>query len=64
MLVAEEHGGGCVSGTGLADLALVAEEMGRLVSPGPLIPTNVVAAALSRAGHTGPAQAPGRPGER
>ena len=50
MLVAEEHGGGSVSGGGLADLALVAEEFGRLVSPGPLIPTNVVAAALSRAG--------------
>ena len=30
--------------TAPADLALVAEEMGRLVSPGPLIPTNVVAA--------------------
>jgi alkylation response protein AidB-like acyl-CoA dehydrogenase len=48
MLVAEEHGGGSVSGGGLADLALVAEEFGRLVTPGPLIPTNVVAAALSR----------------
>jgi alkylation response protein AidB-like acyl-CoA dehydrogenase len=50
MLVAEEHGGGSVSGHGLADLALVAEEVGRSVAPGPLIPTNVVAAALSRAG--------------
>jgi alkylation response protein AidB-like acyl-CoA dehydrogenase len=50
MLVAEEHGGGSVSGRGLADLALVAEEAGRLVAPGPLIPTNVVAAALSRDG--------------
>jgi alkylation response protein AidB-like acyl-CoA dehydrogenase len=50
MLVSEEHGGGCISGNPLADLQLVAEEMGRLVSPGPLIPTNVVAAALSRVG--------------
>ncbi|HUD16472.1 MAG TPA: acyl-CoA dehydrogenase family protein [Acidimicrobiales bacterium] len=50
MLVAEEHGGGCVSGQPLADLALAVEEMGRLVSPGPVIPTNVVAAALSRVG--------------
>jgi len=50
MLVAEEHGGGSVSGRGLSDLALVAEEAGRLVAPGPLIPTNVVAAALSRSG--------------
>ncbi len=53
MLVAEEHGGGSVSGRGLSDLALVAEEFGRMVTPGPLIPTNVVAAALSRRG--GPA---------
>jgi alkylation response protein AidB-like acyl-CoA dehydrogenase len=53
MLVAEEHGGGSVSGRGLSDLVLVAEEFGRLVAPGPLIPTNVVAAALSRRG--GPA---------
>ncbi|MGA3147068.1 MAG: acyl-CoA dehydrogenase family protein [Acidimicrobiales bacterium] len=50
MLVSEDHGGGCISGNPLADLQLVAEEMGRLVSPGPLIPTNVVAAALSRVG--------------
>ena len=50
MLVAEDHGGGSVSGRGLSDLSLVAEEFGRRVSPGPLIPTNVVAGALSRAG--------------
>ncbi len=50
MLVSEELGGGSVSGNGLADLTLIAEEMGRRVSPGPLIPTNVVAAALSRSG--------------
>lgn len=50
MLVAEDHGGGSVSGQGLSDLALVAEEVGRLVAPGPLIPANVVAAALSRSG--------------
>jgi alkylation response protein AidB-like acyl-CoA dehydrogenase len=50
LLVAEDHGGGSVSGHGLLDLALVAEEMGRWVSPGPLVPTNVVAAALSEFG--------------
>lgn len=50
LLVGEADGGGSVSGNGLADLALVAEEMGRLVSPGPLLMTNVVAAALSEAG--------------
>jgi alkylation response protein AidB-like acyl-CoA dehydrogenase len=50
MLVPEEHGGGSLSGEGLLDLVIVAEEMGRLVSPGPLLPTNVVAAAIARAG--------------
>jgi alkylation response protein AidB-like acyl-CoA dehydrogenase len=47
LLVSEDQGGGSVSGHGLLDLALVAEEMGRWVSPGPLVPTNLVAAALS-----------------
>jgi alkylation response protein AidB-like acyl-CoA dehydrogenase len=47
LLVEEERGGGSVSGAGLRDLALVAEEMGALVSPGPLIPVNVVAQTLS-----------------
>ena len=47
LLVSEADGGGSVSGHGLLDLTLVAEEMGRRVSPGPLLPTNVVAAALS-----------------
>jgi alkylation response protein AidB-like acyl-CoA dehydrogenase len=50
MLVAEDDGGGSVSGHGLLDLVLVAEEMGRMVAPGPLLPTNVVAAAIARAG--------------
>jgi alkylation response protein AidB-like acyl-CoA dehydrogenase len=47
-LVDEQRGGGSVSGEGLSDLALVAEEMGVMVSPGPLIATNVVAQTLSR----------------
>ena len=46
LLVDPSDGGGSVSGNGIADLVLVAEEMGRLVAPGPLVPTNVVAAAL------------------
>ena len=50
LLVTEEDGGGSVSGHGLLDLVLVAEEMGRMVSPGPLLPVNVVAEALSRTG--------------
>ena len=50
LLVAEEHGGGSISGDGLVDLTLVAYEFGRHAAPGPLVPTNVVAAALSAAG--------------
>jgi alkylation response protein AidB-like acyl-CoA dehydrogenase len=53
MLVPEDLGGGSVSGEGVMDLQLIAEEMGRLVSPGPLLPTNLVAAALSQAGAAG-----------
>jgi alkylation response protein AidB-like acyl-CoA dehydrogenase len=49
-LVSEDDGGGTLSGRGVLDLAIVAEEMGRLVSPGPLVPTNVVADAVSARG--------------
>jgi alkylation response protein AidB-like acyl-CoA dehydrogenase len=48
LLVDERRGGGSISGAGLRDLALVAEEMGAMVSPGPLLATNVVAQTLSR----------------
>jgi alkylation response protein AidB-like acyl-CoA dehydrogenase len=47
LLVAEEHGGGTISGAGLVDLSLVAYEFGRRAAPGPLVSTNVVAATLS-----------------
>jgi alkylation response protein AidB-like acyl-CoA dehydrogenase len=50
LLVGEEHGGGSISGSGLVDLTLVAFEFGRHAAPGPLVTTNVVAAALSAAG--------------
>lgn len=50
MLVPETDGGGSLSEHGLLDLALVAEEMGRLVAPGPLVPVNVVAAAIAEHG--------------
>jgi len=55
LLVSEEHGGGSISGRGLCDLALVAEEMGALVSPGPLSPVNVVAETISLDGSPGQA---------
>ena len=50
MLVSEADGGGSFSGAGLLDLVLVAEEAGKLTAPGPLVPVNVVAAAISAAG--------------
>jgi alkylation response protein AidB-like acyl-CoA dehydrogenase len=51
MLVPDDLGGGSVSGRGASDLALVAHAFGAHAAPGPLIPTNVVALALSRAGN-------------
>ena len=50
MLVPADLGGGSVSDDGLLDLVLVAEEMGRLVAPGPLLPVNVVAETVARSG--------------
>ncbi|MFC3965342.1 acyl-CoA dehydrogenase family protein [Nocardia jiangsuensis] len=50
LLVAEAAGGGTLSGNPLADFALVAFEFGRHAAPGPLIPANIVAAALSDTG--------------
>lgn len=50
LLVPEADGGGSFSDHGLLDLVLVAEEMGRVVAPGPLVPVNVVAGTLGRLG--------------
>ena len=52
LLVSEESGGGSISGSGIVDLSLVAFEFGLHVSPGPLLATNVVAAALSDGANT------------
>jgi alkylation response protein AidB-like acyl-CoA dehydrogenase len=49
LLVNQEKGGGSVSEHGLVDLTLIAHEFGSHAAPGPLLPTNVVAAALSAA---------------
>jgi alkylation response protein AidB-like acyl-CoA dehydrogenase len=46
MLVPEALGGGNVSGNGVMDAAIIAEERGRLLQPGPFVPANVVAFAL------------------
>jgi alkylation response protein AidB-like acyl-CoA dehydrogenase len=47
LLVPEELGGGSVSGDGFADLAMVAEQLGKTVAPGPLYPVSTVLAALA-----------------
>jgi len=54
MLVPEELGGGTVSGEGLKDLAIVAEELGAGVAPGALLATNIVLAGLVEASGDGP----------
>jgi alkylation response protein AidB-like acyl-CoA dehydrogenase len=46
LLVPEQLGGGSVSGDGVADLALIAEQIGRTVAPGPLHPVSTVLAGL------------------
>ncbi len=46
LLVPEELGGGSVSGSGVADLAMVAEQLGKTVAPGPLYPVSTVLAGL------------------
>lgn len=46
LLVPEELGGGSVSGDGVADLAIVAEQIGHTVAPGPLHPVSAVLAGL------------------
>lgn len=46
MLVPEELDGGTISGEGLCDLAIIAEEFGRGVVPGPLQAVNTVIAGL------------------
>ena len=49
LLVPEELGGGSVSGNGVEDLALVAEQTGKTVAPGPLHPVSAVLAGLADA---------------
>jgi alkylation response protein AidB-like acyl-CoA dehydrogenase len=46
LLVPEELGGGSVSGNGVQDVALIAEQLGRTVAPGPLHPVSTVLAGL------------------
>jgi alkylation response protein AidB-like acyl-CoA dehydrogenase len=50
LFVPEHLGGGSVSGSPAADAAIVAEEIGRTLAPGPFLPVNVVAAAVAWSG--------------
>lgn len=43
--VPEEHGG---SGYGIEELVIVAEQLGRVVAPGPFVPTMIASAVLAR----------------
>lgn len=52
LMVPESLGGGSISGRPIVDLAIVADEMGRGVVPGPFMPTNVVADTLGRSGNS------------
>ena len=53
LLVPEKLGGSDADGAGVVDLAIVAEERGRMVSPGPLVPTSIAAWTLATAVSTG-----------
>jgi alkylation response protein AidB-like acyl-CoA dehydrogenase len=50
MLVPAEYDGGSVTEQPLVDLVVLAEELGRALNPGPLVPCNVVADAIARSG--------------
>jgi alkylation response protein AidB-like acyl-CoA dehydrogenase len=47
MFVPEEYGGGSVSGSPVLDAAVISEELGRMIHPGPFRPTNIVAFAIA-----------------
>ena len=49
LLVPDDLGGGSVSGSGVRDLAMVAELAGKTVAPGPLHPVSTVLAGLVEA---------------
>lgn len=50
MLVTPDYGGGSLSGEGVSDLAMLAEEFGRSMLAGPVLPTNIVAFAVTTSG--------------
>ncbi len=53
MLVPSRYDGGSVTEQPLVDAVMLAEELGRVLYPGPFIPTNVVADAIAKWGEDG-----------
>jgi alkylation response protein AidB-like acyl-CoA dehydrogenase len=49
LIVPEAAGGGSVSGEGIVDATIIAEQLGRYTAPGPFVAVNVVASALAEA---------------
>src|SRR5260370_10396028 len=49
LIVPEKLGGGSVSGEGLVDATIIAEQLRRLAAPRPFLVVNVVVAALAEA---------------
>jgi alkylation response protein AidB-like acyl-CoA dehydrogenase len=47
MLIPAEHLGGSVTDQPMVDLTVLGEELGRVLHPGPFVPTNVVADAIA-----------------
>src|ERR1035441_873122 len=52
LLVPESHGGSSAGADGMVDAALVCEEMGRNLQPGPFVPTLLVAQAVAEGERT------------
>ena len=50
MLVPPDHEGGSVTDQPLVDLVVLGEELGRVLHPGPFVPTNVVADVIAQWG--------------
>ncbi|OJZ76118.1 hypothetical protein BRW65_01410 [Mycobacterium paraffinicum] len=50
LLVSEDSGGGSLSGLPACDAAIVAEEVGRVVGPGPFLPVSLTAFAIDAYG--------------
>jgi alkylation response protein AidB-like acyl-CoA dehydrogenase len=46
LMVPEDSGGGCLSGLPACDAAIIAEEIGRAVGPGPFLPVSLTAFAI------------------